>query len=158
MFSCYFLHTVKLYQCSLNTALLWVIYFGHFFFFSFNSFWTYLDMLSLRMNSLHWWCNGFGGFMWHSDYLHMAIIIKVLYMLHFFFSIDRNAIAPNCYLLELFLNSIKVNKMICVIVFVFWKAGVFVSYGCSLKHWVCSPWLNNLTKGIFPFFTFALPM
>jgi len=59
-----------------------------------------------------------------------------------------------------FLNSIKINKTICVIfVFVFWKAGgVFVSNSCSLKHWVSSPWLNNLSKGIFTFFTFALLM
>lgn len=52
------------------------------------------------------------------------------------------------FLLDQFLNSIKVKKTICVVVSL--CSGMqecFDFYGCSLKHWLRSPSLNNLTKG-----------
>lgn len=116
-------------------------------------------MLFLRMTSLHWWCNGSDGLLrQHSNGNNHTSLICVTF---FFFPLTEMLLHQIviCYW---FLNSIKINKTICVIfVFVFWIAGgVFVSNSCSLKHWVRSPWLNinNLSKGIFPFFTFALLM
>lgn len=90
--------------------------------FSVDGFWTYFDKTFLRMNSLHW-CNGFDGFMFHVTLSRTTFKCNNLLCLFCNVSSLTNAIAPNCYWLDLFLvNSIKMNKTICVMC-LFWRSG-----------------------------------